>query len=234
MKTIGVLGGLGPQATMDFEAQIHRISQRLIPQDGNQGYPPMVVYYFREPPVILPANGSIPTTRPPVNPRLLDAAQHLGTGADFLVITSNGVHAFQDEIEHAAGCNVLSMIDVTVNEIQQRDFKHVGIIDFRPASLSVYAGPLEQMGIRWEALPSEMLPAMYRAILAVDEGREGRKDYQAVQAGLTYLRSQNVDSIILACTEIRFMLAETDQQDDLIDPAQLLAEATVRYAIEQN
>lgn len=46
MKTIGVLGGLGPQATMEFEVRVHRAAQRLIPQDGNQGYPPMVVYYF--------------------------------------------------------------------------------------------------------------------------------------------------------------------------------------------
>ena len=29
MKTIGVLGGLGPQATMDFEARAHRAARRL-------------------------------------------------------------------------------------------------------------------------------------------------------------------------------------------------------------
>ena len=28
MKTIGILGGLGPQATLDLEAQIHLASQR--------------------------------------------------------------------------------------------------------------------------------------------------------------------------------------------------------------
>ena len=64
MKTIGVLGGLGPQATMDFEARVHRVAQRLIPQDGNQGYPPLVVCYFRQPPVILPADESLPTALP--------------------------------------------------------------------------------------------------------------------------------------------------------------------------
>ena len=31
MKTIGVLGGLGPQATEDFEARVHAVAQRLIP-----------------------------------------------------------------------------------------------------------------------------------------------------------------------------------------------------------
>ncbi len=37
MKTIGVLGGIGPQATMDFEARVHRVAQRLIPQRLNGG-----------------------------------------------------------------------------------------------------------------------------------------------------------------------------------------------------
>ena len=31
MKTIGVIGGLGPQATMAFEAMVHEVSQNLIP-----------------------------------------------------------------------------------------------------------------------------------------------------------------------------------------------------------
>ena len=35
MKTIGVLGGLGPQATMDFEARIHTVSQQLTLQKTN-------------------------------------------------------------------------------------------------------------------------------------------------------------------------------------------------------
>src|SRR5690242_10333772 len=58
MKTIGVLGGLGPQATMDFEARVHRVAQRLIPADRNGGYPPMVVYYCRHPPVLLTDRGT--------------------------------------------------------------------------------------------------------------------------------------------------------------------------------
>ena len=51
MKRMGVLGGISPQATMDFEARVHRISQHLIPQAFNEGYPPMVVWYHRRPPI---------------------------------------------------------------------------------------------------------------------------------------------------------------------------------------
>ena len=53
MKAIGVLGGIGPQATMDFEARLHAVSQRLIPARENQGYPPLLVRYLRHAPVVL-------------------------------------------------------------------------------------------------------------------------------------------------------------------------------------
>lgn len=43
MKTIGVIGGLGPQATIDFEDRLHRVCQKLIPQYWNEAYPSLFV-----------------------------------------------------------------------------------------------------------------------------------------------------------------------------------------------
>ena len=109
MKTIGVLGGLGPQATMDFEARVHVVSQRLIPGRGNQGYPPMVVYYHRRTPVVTTEDRA-PLRPLQLDPLLLDAARRLGEWVDLLVITSNGVHRLQREIEEArrAGAQAVS------------------------------------------------------------------------------------------------------------------------------
>ncbi len=91
MKTIGVLGGLGPQATMDFESRLHRAAQRVIPPSLNSGYPPMVVYYYRFVPFITNDDGSrVLPLRP--DPRLVDAAEKIGGMADFVVITSNFLH----------------------------------------------------------------------------------------------------------------------------------------------
>jgi len=42
MRTIGILGGIGPQATIDFEARLHTAAQAILPQHVNEGYPPMV------------------------------------------------------------------------------------------------------------------------------------------------------------------------------------------------
>ncbi len=230
MKTIGVLGGLGPQATMDFEARVHHVSQQLLPQSSNAGYPPMVVYYFRQSPVIMPADGSIPISLPPVNPLLLDAARRLGGWADFLVITTNGLHHWQEEIEQASGRPVVSMIDAVMAEVQRRHWQRVGIVDFRPVEYGVYNAHLARLGIAWEVVPDAMLPGLTHAVHTVNEGRNGAAENELVREAIAYLRTKGVAGIIPACTEIPLMLLDGREDPDIINPAQLLAEAAVRYA----
>ncbi len=233
MKTIGVLGGLGPQATMDFEAAVHRVSQKLIPQHSNEGYPPLVVYYFRQSPVVMPADGSMPTTRPSANPLLLEAAHRLGQLVDFLVITSNGVHNLQNEIEQASGRKVVSMVDAVMKEIQRRGLKHIGLVDFRPSQLSVYVPRLNQAGLAWEYTPDALLRRLNQVARAVNEGHAGQPERETLLETMHYLRSKQVDGIIPACTEFPLALQESDKTGDVINPAHLLAESAVRYALEE-
>jgi len=101
MKTIGILGGLGPQATMDMEMRLHKAAQQLIPPMQNSGYPPIIVQYYRHPPVLLTEQHE-PVFPWQPDPRLLDIAKKLGPMVDFLIIPSNGAHLFQKEIEQAA------------------------------------------------------------------------------------------------------------------------------------
>src|SRR6476659_5918413 len=152
MKTIGVLGGLGPQATMDFEARVHAVSQRLIPPSGNRGYPPMVVYYHRYPPFVVDEHGiPIPSRRP--GPCFTVSLGKLGAMVDFLVITSNSPHALQGLIEETSGRKVLSMINITLDEVRNLGCRRVGVMGLgEPA---VYLTPLGEVGIACETLSGE-------------------------------------------------------------------------------
>ena len=116
MKTIGVLGGLGPQATMDFEARLHRVSQQRIPQRDNRGYPPLIVYYCRFAPMQVDEKG-IPQEPQQPDPRLLQAARWLGAVANFIVIPAILPHLFRQQLQQAADCPVLNMIDLTLAEV---------------------------------------------------------------------------------------------------------------------
>ncbi len=229
MKTIGVLGGLGPQATMEFEQHVHRAAQRLIPARDNRGYPPMAVMYFREPPVV--TDGSWRPRIPiQTNPKLLEAAAQLGRIADFLVITSNGVHTFQAELERAADRPILSMIDLALAEVRRRGWNRVGSLTLM--GLPVYAARLEQRGLAVETIPAELQQPLDDAIMAVTEGRNADAEEGHGRRAVAELRSRGTDGIILGCTEIPILLRGERHAQDLLDPLPLLAEAAVRHALE--
>jgi aspartate racemase len=230
MKTIGVLGGIGPQATMEFEARVHRISQRLIEPHINHGYPPMVVWYCRHAPVLITESG-MPELPIRPDPRLFEAARKLGELSDFLVITSNSVHVFQAEVEKAAGRKVVSMIDATLAEIRRRGWKRVGVLGL--GDPIVYTRPLTEAGITSETISGAPRAALDSSIFRVMEGRENNESAEALRAAIAELRSRSVDGIILGCTELPVLFGPSvDYDQGVINPTQMLAEAAVSAAME--
>jgi aspartate racemase len=232
MKTIGVLGGIGPQATMAFEAYVHRVAQRLLPQEGNRGYPPMIVHYHRRAPFV--TDGSWRPRMPlQPDPQLVAAAHHLGQVADFLVITSNGAHMIQAVLAEAAGRPVLSMIEVALAEVVRRGWRRVGVLGF--TGPHVYIQPLETHGIAWQTIAADQQAALDVAIRAVMEGRDDAAAQGSARQAVAALRAAGADGIILGCTELPLLLHAELDAPDLLEPLALLAEAAVRHALgEQN
>jgi aspartate racemase len=228
VKTIGVLGGLGPQATMDFEARVHRAAQRLVPPSLNGGYPPMVVYYCRHPPVLVTDTGA-PQLPVRPDPRLFEAAKRLGTLADFLVIPANGPHLFQAEIERAAGRKVLSMVEATLEEVRRRRWTRVGVLGL--GEPVIYTRPLAQLGIACQTIDGEQRDGLDGAIFRLMEGRDDAGSAALARGAVATLRARGVEGVILGCTEIPLLLREFAGETDLINPAQLLADAAVRAAL---
>lgn len=234
MKTIGILGGLGPQATMDLERRIHKVSQQLIKQSVNRGYPPMIVHYFRDAPMVLDPQGNVPAVLEP-HPGLLAAAAHLGQAVDFLIIASNTPHFFVRQIEEAAGKPVLSMVDVVIEEVRRRRPEKVGVLAIgETLQHRLYQDPLEDLRIPWETIPDDLSRQLDESVYALMEGKTDGSFGNAVQAAVIHLReSKHTDDIILGCTELPLLYGSTlGYESDLINPAALLAEAAVRRAME--
>ena len=164
------------------------------------------------------------------DPRLLEAAQRLGPLVDFLVITANGPHAMQSQIEASAGRPVLSIIGLTVAEVQRRGWRRVGVIGM--GGSHAYAGHLGRLDIAVESLAANLQEQLDRSILAVQEGAAGPGAHMVGREAMAALRRQAVDGIVLGCTELPFLLDYDVADALLIDPMQLLAEAAVQRAMD--
>jgi len=215
---------------MDFEMRVHRVAQRLIPPQGNSGYPPMIVYYQRQPPFVM-SDPRTPVFPLQLNPVLFEAAQWLGPKVDFLVITANGPHMAQAQIEQAAGRKVLSMIEITLEEVQRRGWRKIGVLGFGDPRVPAYTQPLSQLHLAYESIEMELQAQLNEAVLKLMEGREDAESTEVARQSIATLRAREIDGIILGCTEIPLLLHQEVDEPDLINPAQLLAEAAVRYAL---
>lgn len=228
MKTIGIIGGVGPQATVDLEMRIHKVAQQVVPPQQNGGYPPMIVEYYRHPPILMSENNQ-PVFPLQVDPRLLAVAKSLGTRADFLLLPTNGVHRFQHEIENASGRTLLSMIDVTMEEVEKRKWKNVGVLGLM--TLEIYTRRLSEMDIAFETVEDELQKKIDKTVFRVMEGRDDENDRAIILHAINELRNKKVDGIIPGCTEIPLLLGKEMNAVDLINPAQLLAEAAIKRAL---
>ena len=226
MKTIGILGGMGPQATIDFEARLHRESQRLLPQKGNEGYPPVVTVYVRHAPVRVKED-STPSHPLTLDPRLLDAVRRLGEWADLIASPCNTPHFFLKEISEAAGCEMVSLIDATLPAIDRE--KKLGLLGL--GIPKVWSERLDREGISYVTADEAQRAALDAAIIRLMEGADGEAERRAALDAVRGLRAAGAGQILLGCTEIPLLLGDEAKAKDLVNPSDCLAAAVVRRAV---
>ena len=163
-------------------------------------------------------------------PRLLEAAARLGQWADLLVLPCNTPHKFLEEIRDAAGCEILSIVDVTVTELRRRAADPVGLLGLGVPQ--VYSERFDGEGFEVVTAPPDTRDRLDDAILRLIEGATTNEHREVARDAVASTRSAGAAATVLGCTEIPLLLGAAADAIDLVNPAQLLAEAAVRRAIE--
>lgn len=219
MKSIGILGGIGPQATIEFEARLHRAAQRVLPQHGNEGYPPIVSVYMRHAPVLVKED-STPSEPLTLDPRILETAKRLGEWVDLIVSPSNTPHFFIEEIAAAAGREFLSIVDATVPALR-RDGRPVGLVGL--GIPKVWARRLAAEGFSFVTAGEPARLALDAGIIRLMEGAETDADRAAAREACRQVREAGAGQVLLGCTEVPLLLGPDADDGDLVNPAEELA-----------
>jgi aspartate racemase len=234
MKKIGIIGGMGQWATIDIVNRILKASVDYpVPQYGNRGYPRMDILMINKRPMNLNPDGTYPDELTP-SPTLLEAAEHVGKDADFIILGSNTSHIFVKEITAAAvGKPILSLVDLAIQEAVKRQCKRVGIMAIGVTiKEKLFQKPLAEQGIESVLLPEELGERLEKeSIYPLQEGTGAKNLSKAALDALNYLRNKKVDATILGCTEIPVVLGEHADDKDIINPSQLVAEAAIKKAL---
>ena len=227
MKTLGVVGGMGPQATIQFYQQVIDCSQSLVGAEKNDDYPHLLVSNLPVPDLIADQESEKRTVQM-VKDEMVRLEQ---AGADLLVLPCNTMHLYQEFFMEDVHVPFLSMIDVVVDSVVADQISSVGILGSKTTMQSgLYQHPLEQQGVD-VALPSESdQELVIECILHIIAGKANTKDHHRLQAVMNTLKNDGAEAIILGCTELPLLI--TEASIPLYKSLHILAETAFHHVKE--
>jgi len=228
MLTIGILGGMGPAATLDFYG-------RLVDLRGagsDEEHPPCLLNSATQVP---DRTNHIVGVGPDPTPILVEAVMVLEAGgADFVAIPCNTAHAYLRAMREAVGIPVLNMIAIAVAAVQREvpDSRQVGIMATTGTlTTGLYDGLLLEAGCEpLHPNESDQVQVM-EAIHSIKAGQIGPDE--RLQRTARALADRGASAIIMGCTEIPLGLDTKSCPVTVVDATQTLAEMTLSLALEE-
>lgn len=228
-KLVGVLGGMGPDATVDFMAKVIAMT----PAAGDQDHLHMLVDHN---PTVPNRQAAILEGGEDPAPALAEMAVRLeAAGADFLVIPCNTAHVFEDSIRSAVDIPLLSIIDVTIEAIVERAPKarRIGLLATNGCvAAGVYQKALAGNGYEAMLPTDEELSRLMQLIYAIKGGDQSEPVRDEMGKLANDLEARGAQAIIAGCTEIPLVLSDSMISVPLISSTDELARRTVKYAKE--
>jgi aspartate racemase len=230
-KVIGILGGMGPEATADLFVRIIRETPAKKDQD-----------HLR---VIVDNNPKIPDRTAAILgegvnplPEMIETAKNLEkAGADFIIIPCITAHHYYQELKENVKIPILNMVELTAQAISKNfpKTKNAGLLGTTGTVKSkLFDKSLNKFGVKM-IYPSntsqrKIMKAIYDCIKA-GKILEGKKIVVDVANHL--IEFGGADIIICGCTEISLVLKNGDITKPVVDPMQILAQTAVKIALGQ-
>ena len=225
MTVIGIVGGMGPEATCDLYLKIIRNTRAEKDQD-----------HFR---TIIDSNPKIPdrTTYilgrgPDPRPELIETAKNVeAAGASFIVLPCNTAHYFYKEIQLSVKIPVLHMMDEVAMHLKGK-VQRAGIMaSTGTIKAGLYEKALSAVNIDCIVPSENSQDKVMKAIYLVKAGEFASARQMALEQA-KHLAKAGAQVIIAGCTEIPLILKQGDLEVDIIDATDILAKACVQFAEE--
>ena len=222
---LGVLGGMGPLATVDFLAKLCAAT----PADGDADHVPHVTVSI---PQIPSRVAAILRGGPSPLPALIDARDRLlAAGATHLAMPCNTAYHWYDALREGLDAPFLHIADAAVGEVAARvpAGARVGVIATEAThAIGLYSQRLERAGYAVSTPSAADNARVVEGIAAVKRGDAaggGRRFAAVVEA----LAAAGCRAVVLGCTEVPPGLAAAALGPAVpaVDPTDALARACV-------
>lgn len=225
MKTIGIMGGMGPMATVDLMKKIILATNAREDQDHI--------------PIIVDNNTAIPDRTAAIRgegispvPEMLKTARRLeAAGADFIIIGCNTAHTFLPEYEDKLNIPVINMIEETAKFCSKNGYNKVGLLaSAGTCRTGIYQRALIQNNVKVIQPNEEQEAIIHDMIYKGVKANNYSFDAQPVKRVIKEMQDAGAEAFVLGCTETPVGVEMYHLKGKFIDATEVLAEAAVAAA----
>ena len=234
-RVIGILGGMGPEATLYLFQKVINNTRAARDQD-----------HLR---IVIDNNPKIPDRTPAILgqgetplPAMIVTAKNLEkAGADFITIPCVSAHYFIGELRSAVSVPIVSIIDEVAAEIQRRlpKIKTIGLIATTgTVDAGLFQERLSKMDVEVLVPPREIQEKLVMSAIYGDSGIKAGcisfENKEKILNSSNEMIERGAEGIIAGCTEVPLVAEQNDIDVPFFDSLDILALAAIRTARDMN
>lgn len=215
---IGVLGGIGPEATGEFYNKLITKLQEKGLIKSNKDFPQIIVNSIPAPELVYNT-----IAKSDLEPYLKGLKELDAMNVDFIVMVCNTIYLFYERMQKEIKTQIIDLREEVKNVLKERNGRCV--LTLGTPSI-VKKGLYKFKGIKSFKPNNEELKEITKAIFKFNMGEDKEKQIHKVRMICKKYINQGAKTIILGCTELSLMLDNDDI--DKINTIDVLVEATVK------
>ena len=224
MRPVGILGGMGPEATLLLMQKV----LAAVPAQDDADHIPLIVHQNPQVPsriaALIDGTGADPA------PVLAGMARDLqGAGAQALAMPCNTAHHYAPAVAAATDLPFLNMIELTAAALRAKGARRVGLLA-SPATRLAGVFDAAFAGLGLQAVSRADDSALLALIRKVKSGDRGAVVQAALRAEAGALTAQGADHLLVACTELSLLTDALPEEAPWLDSLDCLTDAIVGFS----
>ena len=230
MKTIGLLGGMSWESTVDYYRIINEeVRKRL----GDLHSAKILMYSFDFRDIeILQKEGKWKEAADV----LADESKKLETaGADCILICTNTMHKLADNVQERIDIPLLHIVDVTAEKIKSKNLKKIGLLGTKfTMEEDFYHGRLQKKYGFDVVIPEKNEIHVVNDIIFKElcMGIKKKESKEQLMSIINDLKLKGCEGVILGCTELPLLIKQEDVKIPVFDTTEIHAIAAVDFALK--
>lgn len=226
-KLIGILAGMGPRSTSPFIDLVVDECQSQYGAKYDEEFPPMMIYTLPTPFYI-----DRPIDHELMKKTIIEGLQRLeSTGVSFIAMPCNSAHIYFQDLCKSIKIPLLNIVAETMNELPITPQRVTLFSTSSTFESGIYQEDIIRAGHQF-IFKDEWQIKLNKLIQKIKTNKEDTENVQIWNELITEIKKEEIESIILACTDLNVVLRQVKSEVNIIDSSKCLAKSLVNKYIE--